>query len=669
MGKSKRKTAKKSQEQLQPGDFSDYDIQTGLPIVEGYTQDEVRDGFSAFFQNRQQEAEEFFKPHQDIPQMALGYGAISHLRAMMTFEREDMDRAFEVLSHAETVAHRRQTHESILTGFTRWFSGEEKKPMSGPELHLIVMEAEAQTMQAVTYLLLESWYYYIKGGLMINKAWKLYQDIWRRYQEGECHGELDEETISGIEFGIGQFNMTNSLLPPKVRRIIEFIGFTADQELGLKLLNRTMDRNGIRSPIAALGLLVFHVVFQGQFGGRPETSIKEAERILKKQLELFPDGALFLFMRGRLLRIKKDTEPALEDFTKAREAMMNFAQMRHLCDYELGWTFMYRCEYEESERYWNVLERESEWSPSYYVYMRACCKVLQRVQELSTKREKGIAITADADELFKKAESMVGKKKFGGKTMPVEQHIQRALKSQYFAPILRPLVVIYMWGGFEQMDREFVEKLGHYLAWMQATATWGAESQDLADFLAAIILLNEGKIMEAKHGLRQVLDKLASGLGQEVEHEDQALSQWEEAKERESMANVGNVGPEPDVVPMSNTGIDHTKPMGKGKTGSDASLHNPKAYQRDLPWLYPYGCFEMARIYFHEGDVVEGKKYMNQTRRYKTDYEFELRLRLRIHLLSNAYAEQQVRTSTSTTDLPPASVKGSSTVPSTADSL
>ena len=74
-----------------------------------------------------------------------------------------------------------------------------------------------------------------------------------------------------------------SLLPPKVLRIMEWIGFSGDSQDALKKMNECADSNTLRSLIAMMTPWTYYYIFQFQFGAVGE---KEGIDIKKVRIGL-----------------------------------------------------------------------------------------------------------------------------------------------------------------------------------------------------------------------------------------------------------------------------------------------------------------------------------------------------------------------------------------------
>ena len=67
---------------------------------------------------------------------------------------------------------------------------------------------------------------------------------------------FSREIVGGIKMGYGAFLLGLSLLPPKILRLLEFVGLQGDKTLGFELVKEAERMDVMRSFVAAYGLLV-----------------------------------------------------------------------------------------------------------------------------------------------------------------------------------------------------------------------------------------------------------------------------------------------------------------------------------------------------------------------------------------------------------------------------
>ncbi|CAG8505059.1 174_t:CDS:10 [Paraglomus occultum] len=106
--------------------------------------------------------------------------------------------------------------------------------------------------------------------------------------EGGTSGEVDKDVEDCLEFGIGLFYFVVSIVPGSFLSVLKAIGFNADREQGIKMLENCWKRCGIRAPFAALFLLV-NYLFLPRGLVNPKPTLTRAGEIVEKALQKYPD--------------------------------------------------------------------------------------------------------------------------------------------------------------------------------------------------------------------------------------------------------------------------------------------------------------------------------------------------------------------------------------------
>lgn len=118
-----------------------------------------------------------------------------------------------------------------------------KKAMSNAELRCRVIEAESSLLVGMLQLFQESVVMYIKAGLNLRAAWKIYEQCYNEIKdipEDELYKRYDYHTVGGIQFGLGSINVAISSLPSKIIRLVSIFGLPHDREKGFELLTQCM---------------------------------------------------------------------------------------------------------------------------------------------------------------------------------------------------------------------------------------------------------------------------------------------------------------------------------------------------------------------------------------------------------------------------------------------
>jgi len=141
---------------------------------------------------------------------------------------------------------------------------------------------------------------YIKGGWLLRKAWKIYEKLYKEVtslrdksklskseskssvsnvsissvkssdgpmdgNDNEIPGHVLDRLQGAVNFGYGTFQICVSMIPPKILKIIEFLGFEGDRGVGLQSLEFTCNSDSMNAPLATLGLLWYHTVLRPFF--------------------------------------------------------------------------------------------------------------------------------------------------------------------------------------------------------------------------------------------------------------------------------------------------------------------------------------------------------------------------------------------------------------------
>lgn len=364
-------------------------------------------------------AEELFGSHKDVSVlMSAGNSFVSFLQALMTFEEDKMESARVAL--AETIQHCKSKISSS------------KHPKSGEvvttEERILceVVATDCLLYQAGLIVVNQDITSYIKGGWYLRQAWKSYKRLYLQIQHIGSDGEqrfgsresstdpfpdsapvpdsvpttpeefqnLDFEfgsqrSLSGISelsgssrdhllaavcFGYGAFQLFISLCPPKILRLIHFLGFEGDQDEGLRCLEFTSQTDGMMAPLATLVLVYYHSVVRPFFaldGSNLTAGISEANQILNRADVEYPDSALFLYFRSRVFILEGKTEEALLTCRKALLMSANQRETQHVCLYEIGRLCMMKLHWQEAASSFHRLRKESRWARCYYAYLAA----------------------------------------------------------------------------------------------------------------------------------------------------------------------------------------------------------------------------------------------------------------------------------------------------------
>uniref|UniRef100_A0A8C7G4A0 Tetratricopeptide repeat domain 39C n=1 Tax=Oncorhynchus kisutch TaxID=8019 RepID=A0A8C7G4A0_ONCKI len=430
-------------------------------------------GINMLLNNGFKESDELFRKYRThSPLMSFGASFVSFLNAMMTFEEEKMQTAFDDLRATERLCERDNAGviETIKNKIRR--SDPQRSGVAIVDrLQRQILVADCQVYLAVLSFIKQELSAYIRGGWILRKAWKMYNKCYsdisqlqdcskRRSSDQQAspssstdqanHGaaKLPTQRTNGVSpealarlkgsvsFGYGLFHLCISMIPPHLLKIVNLLGFPGDRHQGLSALAYASESKDMKAPLATLALLWYHTVVQPFFtldGSDTQAGLMEAKAILQRKEPVYPNSSLFIFFKGRVQRLECQINSAVTSFQNALELATDQREIQHVCLYEIGWCSMMELKCGDAYKAFQRLATESRWSQCYYTYLTGVC------QGASGDLEGAAAVFKDVHKLLKRNNNQI------------EQFsMQRAERLSKHAPsrelcILAVIEVLYLW--------------------------------------------------------------------------------------------------------------------------------------------------------------------------------------------------------------------------------
>lgn len=174
-----------------------------------------------------------------------------------------------------------------------------------------------------------------------------------------------------IYFGYGLLQIAFSFLPPQLK-LINFLGYQGDREMGLKCLKESRNSHDSRSYMATIALLWYYLIivpFFSMENSDLSEELSEATQILNEN-EQFDQSSLFLFFSGRRQRLKKKIKYSILHYDAALRVPKLPRELKILLMHELGMCLLIELNFQDSMHYFNEL-KVSKFSRSYYMYLTA----------------------------------------------------------------------------------------------------------------------------------------------------------------------------------------------------------------------------------------------------------------------------------------------------------
>ncbi|KAM4635733.1 tetratricopeptide repeat protein 39A [Polymixia lowei] len=466
--------------------------------------DECMEALDLFLNNHFSESLERLRPRvNESMYHALIYATVLEMQAMMTFQHDDITNAGNTMKCAQEICQRFRRKSPSLVNVKS--SGE---ALTEEQLHAEACYAECQLQRAaLTFLQDENMVSFIKGGIKVRNSYLIYKQLHSYIQshnslKGPSHIHLE----GGISFGIGAFNLTLSLFPARILKVLEFAGFSGDKEYGLSQLHDGATGMNLRSMLCALLLLCYYT-FLTFILGTGEGEVSDAEELLKPFRLRYPQGAIFLFFAGRTEEIKGNIDGAVALFEEGCKAQQAWKQFHHMCYWELMWCFTYKRVWKMAYFYADLLSQESRWSKAMYVYMKAAYLSMLPQDEARPFGE-------DEVELFRQVPTF--KQKIAGKSPPTEKFaIRKARRYKARCPVRLPVPVLemmYMWNGFTMISKRPELTDGMIQTLVEAERTllkspgneYSVDDHCLIQLLKGLCLKNQGQIQAAEECFSKV---------------------------------------------------------------------------------------------------------------------------------------------------------------------
>uniref|UniRef100_A0A2K5CZK6 Tetratricopeptide repeat protein 39B n=1 Tax=Aotus nancymaae TaxID=37293 RepID=A0A2K5CZK6_AOTNA len=391
------------------------DLKSGL--------EECAVALNLFLSNKFTDALELLRPWaKESMYHALGYSTIVVLQAVLTFEQQDIQNGISAMKDALQTCQKYRKKYTVVDSFSSLLSRGSLEQLSEEEMHAEICYAECLLQKAaLTFVQDENMINFIKGGLKIRTSYQIYKEclsILHEIQKNKLQQEFFYEFEGGVKLGTGAFNLMLSLLPARIIRLLEFIGFSGNRELGLLHLREGASGRSMRSVLCCLTILAFHT-YISLILGTGEVNIAEAERLLAPFLQEFPNVCLVFLS-------------AQEVFQKCVSVQEEWKQFHHLCYWELMWINVFQQDWMQAYYYSDLLCKESKWSKATYVFLKAAILSMLPEEDVAATNENVVT-------LFRQVESL--KQRIAGKSLPTEKFAVRKAR-RYSASLPAPVKLV-----------------------------------------------------------------------------------------------------------------------------------------------------------------------------------------------------------------------------------
>uniref|UniRef100_A0A8C3IQA7 Tetratricopeptide repeat protein 39B n=1 Tax=Chrysemys picta bellii TaxID=8478 RepID=A0A8C3IQA7_CHRPI len=446
-----------------------------------------------FLNNKFSEALELLRPwSKDSMYHALGYSTILVMQAAMTFEHQDIQMGISTMKEALHTCQRFRKRSTVVESLSSLVSKQSMDQLSEEEMHAEICYAECLLQKAaLTFVQDENMINFIKGGLKIRTSYQIYKEchqVLQMTQGNKNKNETYHQFEGGVKLGIGAFNLMLSLLPGRILRLLEFIGFSGNRKLGLHQLREGASGGSLRAILCTFTLLVYHT-YVSLILGIGEANLQEAETLLEPYLQKFPN--------------------AQSKFQECIAAQQEWKQIHHLCYWELMWCYSFQQNWLQAYRYADLLCKESRWSKAIYVFQKAAILCMLPDEDVKTTGE-------DIVSLFRQVDGL--RQRIAGKSIPTEKLAVRKARryngAQPVKLILPALEMMYVWNGFAIVGKRAdltesllitIEKEETALQNQTSRTEYFIDDLCLLQLLKGLCLKHLGRLLQAELCFNQVI--------------------------------------------------------------------------------------------------------------------------------------------------------------------
>ncbi|KAG5881487.1 hypothetical protein JTB14_029154 [Gonioctena quinquepunctata] len=444
-----------------------------------------------FFNNHFVEAKCLMEPFDTVSMYhALGHSVFLFFEAIMTFERESISIASNALKRSLTISNRFRKKNTFEESMAKVVRGNQFEQYTEIEVHAELCHAESLLLRAILSVVEdETLSSLIKAGFKMRSCFNSFKNCQEILLERNWEGVPTKKHFeSGVKVGIGVFNLMISLLPARVTKLLELIGFSGNRELGLRELGEAAQLGGLRQILSVMTTLAYNLIVL-QVLGHGEGDMKACKSILESQFVKYPESMWFLFFQGRLEFLQGNLDASQEWYVKSWKSQNIWPQFHYVCFWELFWVKCVKNEWREALMYCDKLLQNNNWSRSLYSYNKA-------VVMLMIKDELSPAELGEIDGLMENV--LKYKQKIAGKSLPMEKFaVKRA--DRYFKQnrsLVLPIIELMMfWNIFKifkkpSLATNILKIIEKYLKEVNRSSKFSPSEYDNDN--KAVILLAQG---------------------------------------------------------------------------------------------------------------------------------------------------------------------------------
>ncbi|GAA5959180.1 hypothetical protein JCM3765_005096 [Sporobolomyces pararoseus] len=239
---------------------------------------------------------------------------------------------------------------------------------------------------------------------------------------------IASSVVGGAALGAGMFGLITSMMPPKARKLMSWVGFGGtDREGALKLLTISASAGrDVHSAFAALTLLTWYglILLLSGWQADEQYLFDHCASMLNRVVSRFPNGTLWQLNRAKLARYQRRPDDAIDIIETNLKVGTAFREADSLLVFELSWLYLSKADYIKTADNFERMCTMNKWSLATYVAIAAGALI-----EEINYRGPSPELVKRLDALLEKLPTHFEQKRMFGEPPVTENFISRRLEA------------------------------------------------------------------------------------------------------------------------------------------------------------------------------------------------------------------------------------------------
>lgn len=378
---------------------------------------------------------------------ALSFSIIKFVKSMMTFEIEDIKDTSKIINESLEIINNYRKTTGKMSSIKSYLYNDYSN-YTELNAHAELCFTELNLISGMMHFIENDGLLgFVQGALKIHKCLKLF----KKCQEIGKQNTAVKDSLnyphyeSGVDFGLGSFNLIISLLPPTIIGLMKVVGISSDKEEGIKLLWRGFESNGLRTMVCG-GLVCILDLISSQNLGFEIGCRQQTLQIINHFVDQHPEGFAGLFFMGRSCFIEGKFEEAEKVYEQLLNTKLDWVKMYNIVNWELYWVKACLCKWHECLMLSEKLCENSDWSKVAFIYMKSSANIAILDDQPSEDVDQTLKqrIMDDLKQLPNH------KRKIAGKSIQFEKFcISRSMEFSSEECLMLPIIeLVYVWNLF-----------------------------------------------------------------------------------------------------------------------------------------------------------------------------------------------------------------------------